>query len=279
MKHYSRALGALVVAAAVSAPQLASAEDLVFEDPSGDDNGPGTYTYPTAAEYTRGSFDLRKLEIIDKGSKIELRVTLGARIEDPWDSKAWPEPGNGFSLQMVQVYLDTVPGEGKGHTAALPGINASFAAADAWDRVVVVSPQPKGRLKSEVAMKAAAVKDAVVVPVKVVARGKTLVATVKKKDLGGSPTKAWGIQAVVQSNEGYPSKDDLLTRRVNEYPGKHRFGGGNDWDCDPHVLDILAGVGVGEASEVDAQKSALAYECGDEGKVVKQATLPMVSRP
>ena len=43
----------------------------------------------------------------------------------------------------------------------------------------------------------------------------------------------------MQSNEGFPDGKDLLTRKVNEYEGQHRFGGGTDTDCDPHVIDIL----------------------------------------
>ena len=54
----------------------------------------------------------------------------------------------------------------------------------------------------------------------------------------------------MQSNEGFPDGKDLLTRKVNEYEGQHRFGGGTDGDCDPHVIDILAGNGTGAADEV-----------------------------
>ena len=43
----------------------------------------------------------------------------------------------------------------------------------------------------------------------------------------------------MQSNEGFPGDTDLLTRKVNEYEGQHRFGGGTDFDCDPHVMDML----------------------------------------
>ena len=59
---------------------------LTFTDPAGDDFGPGTYTYPTDSVYAKGTFDLRKLEMIDKGSKVEFHVTLGTRVTDPWDS-------------------------------------------------------------------------------------------------------------------------------------------------------------------------------------------------
>jgi carbohydrate-binding DOMON domain-containing protein len=253
-----------------------SAEPLSYTDPAGDDFGPGTYTYPTDAVYKRGTFDLRSVEIEDKGAKVEIRVAFSARIEDPWDSKSWE--GNGFSLQMVQIYLDTDPKPGSGHEEALPGIHARFGKEDLWDRVVILSPQPRRRLESEVSQKAASLKHRVVIPQTLTVRGKELVATIKKSDLGGAPGPNWGVQVVVQSNEGYPAKDDLLARKVNELAGQHRFGGGNDHECDPHLLDILVSPAKGEAAEIEGQKRALAYTCGPDGQSLKTAVLPMVRR-
>jgi hypothetical protein len=63
---------------------------------------------------------------------------------------------------------------------------------------------------------------------------------------------------------------------VNEYEGQHRFGGGNDGECDPHVIDTLAGNGKGDASEVKAQHEMLKYKCGAEGSSEAKATLTMV---
>ena len=259
---------------AISLP--ASAGSVTYQDPTGDDFGPGKYTYPTDSVYLRGSFDIRKLEVSNKGSKVEFKLTLAQRIEDPWDSLGWPEKGNGFSLQMAQIYLDTTPG--KGHTATLPGINATFGANDAWDKVVVISPQAAARIRREAKSKAPKLAPNVVVPKKVKVRGKTITATVNKKDLGGAMNANWGLQIVMQSNEGFPTENDLLSRRVNEYAGQHRFGGGSDFTCDPHVLDILTLEAKGAPTETEAQKKSLAYTCGAEGKSVKKAVLPMIRR-
>jgi len=195
----------------------AAAGSLTFDDPTGDDFGPGTYTYPTDSVYLRGSFDIKRLEIKNKGSKVEFRLTLAQRIEDPWNSLGWPEKGNGFSIQMAQVYLDTTPD--KGHTTTLPGINASFAKKDAWDKVIVISPQAAARVRREAKSKAGGHAADVIVPTKVRVRGKTLIATVKKSALGGAMDPKWGLQVVMQSNEGFPAKEHLLSRRVNEYRG------------------------------------------------------------
>jgi carbohydrate-binding DOMON domain-containing protein len=252
----------------------ASAGTRLMTDPAGDDFGPGTYTYPTHADYRRGTFDLRGVAIKTKGSKVEFSVTMSSPVTDPWDSRSWG--GHGFSLQMIHIYLDTDNAPNSGFTEALPGINATFAPSDAWDRVVMVSPQPNQRIAQELTAKAPKMKAAVVLPTKVTVRGKTITVVVKKSALGGAPKPTWGVQAVMQSNEGYPGRRDLLSRKVNEFAGQHRFGGGSDWECDPHVLDILTGTARGVDEEIAAQKKALAYECGPDGQIVRGAVLPMV---
>ncbi len=260
----------LAAASLIRVAALAAAEPpIVLADPADDDRGPGNYKYPTDPAYKAKSFDLRKVEVIDKGDDVEFRVTLGAAIEDPWNSKDWD--GNGFSLQFVQIYVDTDHQKGGGFTEALPGLGGvRFADDEAWDRVVLISPQGKTRLSAELRAKAGAMRGAAIVPKSTRASGKSLIAIVKKSDLGQINSK-WGWQAVVQSNEGFPVGKDLLTRPVNETAGPHRFGGGNDGDCDPQVIDILAGKAKGEASEAKAQYDALAYTCGS-----KFARLPMV---
>ena len=251
----------------------ALAGDLVFSDPKGDDDGPGTYTYPSSSEYVSGSFDITKVEIKDKGDKVQIKVHLKAKISDPWKSRDWPVRGNGFSLQMAFLFVDTDHKAGSGHAEGLPGLNIGFAEDARWEKVVVISPQGNTRLKSEINQKAKSFKADIVIPLKVKASGKKLIATVSKADLG-APAKGWGYQLVMQSNEGYPAKSDLLTRKVNQTVGEHRFGGGRDDDCDPHVLDMLAPPAAGGKDEIKAQHDILkAYKC-DGGPV--HAKLPMV---
>lgn len=253
----------------------ASAQTVTMSDPKGDDNGPGTYEYPTDSVYKRGSFDLTEVEVKDAGANISVKVTFGAKIEDPWRSKDWK--GNGFSLQMVFLFIDTDHKVGSGHTNALPGLNVSFDPASAWDKALIISPQGTARLQKEIDSKARKVKGDVIVPTSVRVRGRSIVALFPKSKVG-SLNKSWGYQAMVQSNEGFPKKGDLLTRRVNEYKGKHAFGGGHDFSCDPHVVDMLAGKATGADSEKSAQHTALkAYKCDDEDPDGgTHAVIPMV---
>ena len=239
----------------------ALADDIELKDPRGDDNGPGSYTYPTNSVYTKGSFDLTSVSIKDAGSSIEIKVTVGAKIEDPWSSKGWG--GNGFSLQMAFIFIDLDRKAGSGYQDGLPGLNVRFAEDSRWEKALIISPQGVGRLKSEISSKAAKFKNDIILPTSVRAQGTSIVAQFPKEALG-VPQKSWGWQVLMQSNEGFPRKSDLLTRTVNEEKGEHRFGGGNDYDCDPHVIDMLAGAATGGAGEADEQHRQLkAYTCDD----------------
>ena len=239
----------------VCAPAFAGGAS--FDDPTGDDKGPGEYVYPTDAVYTRGSFDLTKLEVTPKGKRINVAATVNANLEDPWGM------GVGFATQMIFVFIDNAEG---GHTSGLPGLNVEFAESDAWDKVVVLSPQSSGRVKQEVETKAGAIAADIVVPTRTNGSGRTITGSVKMADLGEGDPATWGYQVVVQSNEGFPSDTDLLTRKVNEYEGQHRFGGGTDYDCDPHAMDILG------------DHAMLAYECEADGTPKKMASLKMVRK-
>ncbi|QRN98598.1 hypothetical protein JRI60_06015 [Archangium violaceum] len=257
-----------LTAALLGAPALA-ADKVSFKDPTGDDNGPGTYKYPTDTVYKRGSFDLTDFTFEKKGTKADVTLGFNTSLEDAWKT------GSGFSVQMAFIFIDTDGKEGSGSTDSLPGLNVKFAPAFGWEKVIVISPQGASRVKAEVGNKAGAAKDNVLVPNRIKGSGRKVNATVDLAGLEGDPSQ-WRFQVLVQSNEGFPAGNDLLTRKVNEYEGQHRFGGGNDGECDPHVMDLLAGEGKGDASEVKAQHDMLSYECAEDGTAKKAATLTMV---
>jgi hypothetical protein len=248
-------------------------DSLVFKDPIGDDKGPGTYTYPTDAVYTPGSFDLTQFEVKTSGNTVEFNVSVNDKLKDPWGM------GVGFAVQMVFIFIDKDGVEGSGHTEGMPGLNIQFEPKSAWEKVIILSPQPQSRVVKEVSSKVEPnlAKD-VIVPRRTTGSGKTLTASVKLDELGGGDPMKWGYQVVMQSNEGFPDKGDLLTRHVNEFEGQHRFGGGNDGNCDPHVMDILAGHGEGKPEEAQLQYDMLKYQCGPSGESIKKATLSVVRK-
>jgi carbohydrate-binding DOMON domain-containing protein len=252
-----------VAMATVLALGAATAQAVEFTDPRGDDKGPGNYTYPTDGVYKPGSFDLTRLAVTKSGSNVKFAVDVNSNLEDPWGM------GTGFAVQMVFIFIKTGPG---GHTETPPGVNAKFAEGNEWNKLVVLSPQRKARVVSEANSKTGAMAKDIVVPNITRGSGRTIEGSVPLSELDGDGNvDAWGYQVVMQSNEGFPAGNDFLTRKVNEYEGQHRFGGGNDADCDPHIMDVLDGPNAKQAD-------MLAYECGPDGKSVKMATLKMIRK-
>ncbi len=85
MKNTLRvSIGTLILALAGTA----TADGVKFTDPTGDDKGPGNYTYPTDAVYTQGAFDLVEFEVTG-GDRPELqrrRSTTASPIPGAWAS-------------------------------------------------------------------------------------------------------------------------------------------------------------------------------------------------
>ena len=96
-----------------------------LQDPAGDDNGPGTYTYPTNPVYVPGAFDLTAVDVYDAGDKYAFVSTIAGNVTNPWG-------GQGISHQRINVYLSN--GDATA-TPALPGTNVNVE--HAWDSVVV----------------------------------------------------------------------------------------------------------------------------------------------
>lgn len=236
---------------------VAPAQEVCFDDPTGDDKGPGEYVYPTDAVYTKGSFDLTKFCLKAKGSKANVEVSVNSNLQDPWGMDV------GFAVQMFFVYIDNAEG---GHTEGLPGTNHLFLEDQAWDKVIILSPQQLGMVKNEIEAKAADWQDDIIVPSRTKGASRTVSGSVKMADLGEGDPATWGYQVISQSNEGFPAETDLLTRKVNEFEGQHRYGGGTDYDCDPHVMDILG------------DHAWLAYECEADGTPKTMATVGMVKK-
>ena len=94
---------------------------LLFDstDPTGDDNGPGNYAYPTAPDFHAGAFDLTDFQVYDTGSTVTFRVQT---------RDLSPTFGSPLGAQLVDVYVHQ-PGASPTSTAA------SFAHAELHHRI------------------------------------------------------------------------------------------------------------------------------------------------
>src|SRR5215470_689013 len=131
-------IAVLVAFCSFSFAAAAHAQEVSFTDPTGDDNGPGTYTYPTDTAYLPGSFDLTGMKLTAKGDQANVEVTVNSKLEDPW------RMGVGFAVQMIFIFVKTDPATG--HTKGLPGLNIQFGEKDGWNKVIILSPQSAARV-------------------------------------------------------------------------------------------------------------------------------------
>ena len=226
---------------------MATADAVSFADPKGDDHGDGTLIYPTNPVFRPGVFDLVAFTATPEGNRLHLELEMAAPIQNEWNM------AGGFDVQMLFVFIDTRPG---GHTDGLPGLNVAFAEDGGWEHAIVISPQPLERVVSEIP-KAGELASDVLAADDVSAADHTISAYVPLDDLAELPLTNWGFQVLVQSNEGFPEDNDLLTRSVNEFESEYRFGGGSDGDCDPHVVEVLC------------SSDQLSYECGVETATIR----------
>jgi hypothetical protein len=94
-------------------------------DPAGDDNGPGTYVYPTCSCFNPGAFDLTGLDVYTDGDDVLFVARIAGEVLNPFG-------GDQISLQRLNVYLGTAPDRSQ---PALPGTNMDTA--EPWQFVVV----------------------------------------------------------------------------------------------------------------------------------------------
>ena len=75
-----------------------------FTDPAGDDNGPGSYVYPTDSAFVPGAFDLTKLDVFINGTQAFFVAQIAGQVTNPFG-------GYDILLQHLDVYLGSSSGK------------------------------------------------------------------------------------------------------------------------------------------------------------------------
>jgi glucoamylase len=92
-------------------------------DPVGDDNGPGTFQYPTAGDFSPGAFDLTGISVNQTASDVYLTVSI-KNLASTF--------GNAFGAQLLDIYVHDPAATDTSTAAAFPSRNYTIAPADAW---------------------------------------------------------------------------------------------------------------------------------------------------
>lgn len=214
-----------------------------YNDSLFDDRGTGRYTYPILLEEKEGIFDLKSFVVRDLGNILEFVVEFRRPI-DPEDinGKSYQ---NGWAYQLVDIYIDKDHKSVSGNTFALPGRNIEFNDDEAWDKVIVISPDSEKLVKNYITTNSDMrylfdARNDIIPAHNVFSKTYTLVARVRKSEIG-DPKPDWGYQICVmgfdQDNE---KRNGLFNMEVKSFANETRFGGGTDYDGSPNVIDILS---------------------------------------
>jgi carbohydrate-binding DOMON domain-containing protein len=186
------------------------------EDPEGDDFGPGTYTYPLSWEFVdrpederSGAFDLLRFKVTQDENFVIFRFRFKDVRGDPWGGPY------GFSLQHVQVYLDTAPG---GISESSPRLPADFNSAlrrtdlrivTPWEYALVIGPGWSGHRDDSHTNLVVDATD----PERILTHRdmiqilpdleKNEILAAVPKELVGEPTDRWDYAVIVFSHDGY----------------------------------------------------------------------------
>lgn len=209
---------------------VASAEPVVvldMDDPAGDDYGPGTYVYPTHKAFVPGLFDLRHFKVSYDPEYVYFDATF-QEVTNPWNA---PE---GFSHQLMNIYIDTTRGTGRTDTLK-PGALVAFDRKHGWDLFIKALGWGGCRaFTSQDTAETRGIADGL--SASVLTDGKTIRVAVPRAAIG-EPDRGWGYYVLVGSQDAF-GDDDF--RPVMEKAGSWVFGGGSDLDVDPNVIDMLA---------------------------------------
>jgi hypothetical protein len=272
----SPSLAALLAAMAWSSPSSGTpaqpAYRVTLEDPHGDDDGPGSYVYPSDNDYPRGCFDLERLEVRREADAVVFEVTLATAVRRPPQVRRTNaqqiDLENGVYVQNVDIYIDTDGDPTTGITEAIPGRNVTLDGATPWDKAVVLTPLPFA-VRSMLSDWRPAFR--VLVPSNVTTRGATVVARVPVAELG-EPQRKWGY-AVMITGALWEESFDAVGRLVGSYrknaftmpvftvPEARIIGGADLSNYHPWVMDILTGEGQSQRrilSSYDEKRERLA---------------------
>jgi glucoamylase len=209
-------------------------------DPSGDDNGPGKYKYPTSLDF-----------VVARSTSPASGHHLGLAGVPAHHARMLTPTCNPIGAQMLDVYVHS-PGGGATSTAAsFPTRNYTIAPADAWSQRIEVqgfaSPvwvDADGNPAGTATVLSSAV-------------AKTITIALPASAFG-TPGSGWSFAVVLTGQDGFSADQ---ARGFQQTPQDFQFGvcapGGTSPICAadpstmPKAIDVITPAGVDQATELD----------------------------
>jgi len=215
-------------------------------DPTGDDNGPGNYAYPTSSDFHAGAFDITDFKVVlsPDGSI----VTFKLQTRDLTQTFGSP-----LGAQLVDVHVHD-PHAAAADTSTLPSFpqrNYSIAPSAAWSRLLEVQGfgqryiDAHGTTVGTIAISANAIS-------------RFITFSVPTASLGGTPGSGWAFTVALTGQDGFGPDQ---ARSFAPTPQSFQFGvcatASNDPHCTvdpntvPKAMDVLTPPGVSQSDELD----------------------------
>jgi carbohydrate-binding DOMON domain-containing protein len=223
---------------------------LVFDlaDPAGDDNGPGTYAYPTAPDFKPGAYDLRDFQIYDNGADVIFRVQT---------SDLTPTFTSPLGAQLVDVYVSFPPPPTAATSNAASFPTRNYTLETPWNRLIEVQGfgqrfvDAAGTTVGSVDIKASAIT-------------RYITFTVPASALGGTPGPGWSFAVTLTGQDGFsPDQARGFAATAQDYafgvctPAAMAAANdicGVDPGTVPKAIDILTPDGVSQTSALDPRQ-------------------------
>ena len=211
-------------------------------DPTGDDNGPGTYQYPTSSDFQPGAFDLTDFQVSSDGTFVYLRTSIKNLAQTF---------GSDFGAQLLDIYVHDPNATQTSTQAAFASRNYTIAPTGAWSERV----EAQG-FAAPVWVDASGTSVGTAFMLTDDASGTMTLALPEAQF--GVPGSGWAFTVVLTGQDGFQSDQ---ARAFTATAGGFSFGvcapGGPSPICSadpstvPKAMDVLTPSGVDQASELD----------------------------
>ncbi|RKZ29973.1 hypothetical protein DRQ36_07060, partial [bacterium] len=218
-----------------------------WSDFTGDDYGPGTYTYPTDPVFVEGAFDILNVRIKDftEVGQIEFEIEIGDL--PPSEIVDWAPYYPPMNLQKIDIYIDA---HGGGSSQGLPNRCANFVPTDYWDWAISVDGWWVGMFASN----GQSVFDGYTQNVTdLTVNGDTASNLISIRidksafsdHLGLADWSSFENWDFIVLSMGHDGNGVEGIRWVNAgSPSQWNFGGGAESDIDPNIIDISVSAGI-----------------------------------
>jgi glucoamylase len=221
---------------------LPGTQVLNVSDPTGDDNGPGTYQYPTASDFAPGGFDLTGLKVSQTGTDVYIQTSIKNLV---------PTFGNSFGAQLLDLYVRDPSASSTSTSAAYPQLNYSVTPADAWSERLEAQGFAPTIWVNAAGTSLGSVQQ-------VVDDASGTITLIVPQSAFGTVGSGWVFTIALAGQNGYNSYE---ARDFTATPGAYTFGvcasGGTSPICSvnpstvPYVIDTITPPGVSQDTELN----------------------------